>query len=355
MGKNFIAMSVRLFGMTPFAWRFPGTLFGVLMLPLIYFMARYMFNSNNWALFAALVFSFDFMHFVQTRIATIDTYVTFFVMAMYLFMYLYIKSPEGKMWKLCLCGICMGLAIASKWQGVYGAAGLPLLFFPALYGLYRNDKKKAILTFVSCFLWFVIIPAAIYALSYIPFVNAIGGGGIQPIIDNQQNMFDYHSALDATHPFSSNWWEWPFIVRPIWFYANQISPEIRQGISSFGNPAIWWFGIVATIYAFYCLIKKPGNYILIFLLTAYAVLFLPWALVSRTAFIYHYFPSVPFVVLLITYFFKNGPLRSFKWAYAYGFVTVALFFLFYPVLSGMPFPVDFVHTYLRWLPGWVLM
>ena len=144
------------------------------------------------------------------------------------------------------------------------------------------------------------------------------------------------------------------MVRPIWFFANTVSLEIRQGISSFGNPAIWWFGIAATVYSLYALIEKK-DYLLIFILVAYAAQYLPWAFVSRTAFIYHYFPSVPFVVLLITYFFKNGPIRNRKITYAYGALVAALFILFYPVLSGMPFSVNFVHTYLRWLPGWVLM
>jgi dolichyl-phosphate-mannose--protein O-mannosyl transferase len=167
-------------------------------------------------------------------------------------------------------------------------------------------------------------------------------------------MYNYHANLEASHAFSSHWWEWPVIIRPVWFYVNSVSAEIRQGISSFGNPAVWWFGIIAAVYAISVLFIKR-DYTLIFILTAYAAQYLPWTLVSRCTFIYHYFPSIPFVVLLITYFFKNGPMKKTGWAYAYCAVVVALFFLFYPVLSGMPVSVDFVHTYLRWLPGWVLI
>ncbi|MCL2572552.1 MAG: glycosyltransferase family 39 protein, partial [Defluviitaleaceae bacterium] len=68
MGKNFIMWSIQIFGMTPFGWRFAGTLTGVLMVPLIYVFARFLFKSNNWALFAATIFTFDFMHFAQTRL-----------------------------------------------------------------------------------------------------------------------------------------------------------------------------------------------------------------------------------------------------------------------------------------------
>lgn len=38
---------------------------------------------------------------------------------------------------LALSGLFMGLAIASKWIGLYAAVGLALLFFVAIYRQYR--------------------------------------------------------------------------------------------------------------------------------------------------------------------------------------------------------------------------
>ena len=359
MGKNFIAMSVAVFGMTPFGWRFPGTFFGVLMIPLIYAFARQLLKSNNDALFAAFIFTFDFMHFTQTRLATIDTYVVFFVMAMYFFMYLYVNGVEKYSLRrslilLGLCGVCMGLAIASKWQGVYGAIGLPLLFFPALFKLHAINTKHAWITFASCFGFFVGIPIVIYMLSYIPFVLA-QGGGVAAIWNNQLHMFSYHSELVAEHPFASNWWSWPFMLRPIWLYVTRISPEISAGKTSFGNPAIWWLGIVFTFFVMYILAKKRGKEPdIVFLLVAYAAQFLPWIFVDRLTFIYHYFPSVPFVVLIIAWVFKNH-VKNTKIALVYCGVVLGLFMLFFPVLSGLAVNRGFVHEYLRWLPGWVLL
>jgi Gpi18-like mannosyltransferase/predicted membrane-bound dolichyl-phosphate-mannose-protein mannosyltransferase len=349
LGKNMIALSIKTLGMTPFAWRLPGTLLGVLMLPLIYAMARQLFNSNNWALFAAVVFAFDFMHFAQTRIATIDTYVVFFVMAMYLFMLLYIK--RGGTGFLCLCGLCMGLAIAAKWQGVYGALGLPLLFFPVWYASFKQNKREAVKTLAGCFAWFVFIPLLVYALSYIPFVLASGGGGLRTILENQRGMLTYHADVVGTHPFSSHWWEWPFNTRPMWMYVNYVSDGVRQGISSFGNPAVWWMGVAAVVYALASLFKKKDA-VPLFLLMAYAAQYLPWVLVSRETYIYHYFPSVPFMVLMIVYFFKSLSANNTKWAVAYGSLVFALFALFYPILSGAVVSVSFVEAFLRWLPGW---
>ncbi|MCL2362613.1 MAG: phospholipid carrier-dependent glycosyltransferase [Defluviitaleaceae bacterium] len=384
MGKNFKALSMAVFGPTPFGWRFPGTLTGVLMIPLLYAFARLLFKSNNWGLFAAIVFTFDFMHFAQTRLATIDSYVTLFIIAMYFFMYRFIHGIERDSFKkklviLTLCGVSVGLAAASKWQGIYAILGLPVVFFPALYRLYVIDRKQAEKIFYSCFGFFIVIPLLIYILSYIPFVNATGGGGLGNIWANNVSMFNYHSGLVDTHSFSSTWNEWPFNLRPIWLYAGRMVDGVRGSIASFGNPAVWWAGIGATVYMIWYFFTRftPGEFIehmqkpsfsrrsivtlskfdrdIAFLLVAYAAQYMPWMLITRLTWIYHYFPSVPFVVLIVTWVFKQAIDRrpSWRpWAIGYACLAIVLFGLFYPVLSGLPMNVEFVQRYLQWLPRW---
>ena len=364
MGKNFIALSIRTFGMTPFGWRLPGVLAGIMMIPLMYTFGLMMFKSRFWGMFTALIFTFDFMPFVQTRIATLDGYLTLFVIASYLCMYIYVRDIEERpLWKALLwltgSGLFIGLAIASKWQGFYAAIGLPFIFFPAWWLLYKRDRKMAWVTFSMCFLIFIAVPGIIYLLSYIPFVRAMdtGGGFWGTVIANQQDMFLFHSQLLAGHPFASRWWEWPLLIRPVFYYTNVISDTMRQGISSFGNPAIWWTGIFATAYAIITFknMEYKKRQIIAFLLIAYAAQFVPWIFVSRATFIYHYFPSIPFVVLLITFFFKKYVATKYpRLVWAYATLTVGLFAFFYPVLSGFPVSIEFVHIFLRWLPAWVL-
>ena len=113
LGKTISGLGIRLFGMTPFGWRFSGTLFGVLMLPILYYFAKKLFGGRAAPAACTLLMATDFMHFVQTRIATIDTYAVFFILLMYLFMYLFVT--EGRLRDLALCGISFGLGAASKW------------------------------------------------------------------------------------------------------------------------------------------------------------------------------------------------------------------------------------------------
>ena len=85
LGKEILSLGIVLFGMTPFGWRFMGTLFGVAMLPLMWDLLRRMFRDDRVALCGAALLAFDFMHLTQTRIATIDSFATFFILLMYLF------------------------------------------------------------------------------------------------------------------------------------------------------------------------------------------------------------------------------------------------------------------------------
>lgn len=78
LGKLIIGLGIRMFGMTPFGWRFMGTLFGVGMLPLLYLFLKNLFGKTFVAACGTILFAADFMHLTQTRIATIDTYAVFF-------------------------------------------------------------------------------------------------------------------------------------------------------------------------------------------------------------------------------------------------------------------------------------
>lgn len=393
LGKAFIALGVLLFGMNPFGWRIVGTLFGIAMVPFVYLFGKRLTQNTPLAILSCLLFTFDFMHFTQTRLATIDVYITFFVILMYYFMFRYSRLSfydtdlKKTLLPLAACGICMGLGVASKWTGVYAGLGLAIIFFSTLYRRYReylfakktpksstngishqsiikcfvpNTKK----TILFCLCFFVAIPALIYLLSYLPFRDYSDRELLARVIYNQNTMFNYHSALTSTHPYSSTWYEWPIITRPIWYYSRIVSEVageggLREGISAFGNPAVWWLGIPAALYMIYLWSKKKDK-TAAFLLIGYLAQYLPWFFVTRVTFIYHYFPSVIFVVLMIVYSImqvmnKQNSKRFYIGIALYGCVVISLFILFYPVLSGQPVDAGFVDKFLRWFDSWVLV
>lgn len=384
LGKILISAGIAIFGMNPFGWRIVGVLFGIAMVPMVYLFARRLTGHIPASALACTLFAFDFMHLAQTRIATIDVYITFFVILMYYFMYSYCKlsfydTPLKKMFlPLGACGICMGLGIASKWTGVYAGAGLAVLFFTAMYRRYQEyryvqtdpDGESAGIphsrilerflpcagkTILFCLCFFVLIPAMIYLLSYLPFRDYTDDGLLGRMLRNQTTMFNYHSTLDATHPYSSPWYQWPIIARPIWYFSGQPGGTLREGISAFGNPLVWWAGIPAFLYMLWRWAKERDR-TAAFLSIGYLAQYLPWVFVTRITFIYHYFPSVVFVVLMIVYSLmgwrKN---RRFLLLLAvYGAAVFGLFLMFYPVLTGQPVEADYVTRWLRWFDSWVL-
>ena len=386
LGKIFIAIGVLMFGMNPFGWRFMGTLFGVLMLPIFYIFAKKFFKETWISFIATVLFAFDFMHFAQTRIATIDVFVTLFIILAYFFMFWYTRksfydtSLRSTFIPLGLCGIAMGFSWACKWTGIYASAGLCIIFFLTMAQRFReyiyaskhpngttqgishryimeNFYPKFFKTIGFCCIFFLLVPAVIYTLSYIPMSDGTDRGLLQRMLANQQTMFSYHSNLESTHPYSSMWYEWPIMKRPIWFYSGTISETLKEGISSFGNPLVWWAGIPAFIMVLYFAVfekdRKAG-----FLSLAYLSQYLPWVFIGRVVFIYHYFPSVPFVTLMLGYCMQKitGWKPKLKPVFfVYAGAAIVLFIMFYPVLTGVPVDPLYVKKYLKWFKSWVLI
>lgn len=295
LGKIFIALGILVFGMVPFGWRIVGTLFGVAMVPAMYAFGKKVFHGRFYAFCTAFLMMFDFMHFSQTRISTIDSYVTLFVILMYYFMYDYFinksynTSLKDSLKPLFLSGLFFGLGAASKWIAIYGAAGLALLFFinkSTEFVEYKElttkkSKKKPLwisdypsnltITIGACVLFFVAIPLIIYIMSYIPWMMVPSESkGISLFYENSIDMLKYHSELVADHPYQSPWWEWPIMVKPMaFFFGSDVAPGMASKIFTMGNPAIWWVGLLALlIVCIWALSKLNKNLVMLFILGA---------------------------------------------------------------------------------------
>ncbi len=355
LGKLIIALGVALFGMNPFGWRIVGVVFGTLLVPVVFFLAR-LFVPEEHALFASALFTFDFMRFVQARMATVDTYVVFFTVLAYLFLFRYFQDKAFS--SLFFSGLFFGLGAATKWTAVYAGGGVALLFFLEHWrAIRRGELSRA--TFLRRILplsalFFVALPALIYGLSYIPYL-LVPGYTFRDVFRLQLSMYRYHHDLKATHPFASPWWEWPVMARPIWLYKGEGLPKgYISSIVSFGNPALWWTGGITVLFALVtpAFLKRQGVF---WILVAFFSQYVPWMLVPRITFIYHYYGCVPFLAVLLGVFFAwleedNPRARIWRWVLLGG--AAALFVLFYPILSGLPVSRAYVARFLRWFPSW---
>ena len=378
LGKIIIGLGIRIFGLNPFGWRFMGTLFGVLMLPFLYIFIKNLFGSAAISICGTSLFAFDFMHFVQTRIATIDTYGVFFIILMYFFMYRYITAPRDDPYMkkgqetipLFLSGLCFGLGAASKWTAIYAGAGLGviwLLFRIArgrelvLTGHKQEHKKELISNILQCIVFFVVIPAMIYYVSYYPYGKAEGLSGFKMffnkeyaklVLENQTSMFKYHEGVHATHPYSSRWYQWIVDGRPILYFLHSYPDNMKSAFGAFLNPLVCWGGLLAIIAMGWKTIRyRDGK--AMFILLGYLAQLIPWVFITRITFEYHYFPCLIFLVLAICHVFNSFRLRDVRWkqkVFGATALCLVLFIAFYPVLTGVPVARAYSDL-LAWIPG----
>jgi dolichyl-phosphate-mannose--protein O-mannosyl transferase len=168
-------------------------------------------------------------------------------------------------------------------------------------------------------------------------------------------MYNYHSTLIASHPYSSPWWSWPLDMKPMGYYTSY-NGNLKSSINAFGHPAIFWTGIIAIIYLIFSMFKHKSLEAA-FILLAFIGLYIPYVFVGRLMFIYHFYYAVPFLILALVYMFRDLIRKSHTFTYLLGvylFIVIAIFFLFYPVLSGYEVPKAFISDYLVWLPKWWL-
>lgn len=391
LGTSLIALSIHLFGMNPYAWRLPGMLTGILLIPLFYSLIRELFDDRRWAAFGAALLSVEFMHLTTSRIATLEPFSVFWIVAMFIPMVRYYNTnffdaPFRRTLKyLFLSGLLMGLGMATKWTACYSAIGLAILLFTTWIQRWREYKQarkiladEAVLpslsmeekelcqkisaswrphfwtSFFLCFLFFIGIPLVIYWGSYLWCPVWRDGWSIAHVAEQNEYMYNYHTNLKATHPYQSYWYQWLLDIRPIWYYGRMSRRGVYNSISCFTNPAISWVGFLCTIYTFVDTIRhrnRTGWVIMVGYLTA----FLPWVLlVDRCVFAYHFYPTSFFMLLCIVYSFK-ALTEKFAWGRKvmifYLIVCTFLFFFFLPATVGFGAPQSFMKV-LEWLPTW---
>lgn len=369
LGKLILSIGISIFGLNPFGWRFMGTLFGVLMLPILWVFLRKLFKDDRIAICGTTIFAFDFMHFAQTRIATIDTYGVFFILLMYLFFWMWMEG--GKNRDLALSGLFFGLGAASKWICLYAGAGLGVLWLLQWISTGMDAKKHHAMnvfwrSFWKCvgfsIIWFVLVPVVIYYLSYTPYGIAEGlkAPGMyfsseyaKIVWDNQTFMFTYHAGLVAEHPYSSQWWQWLFDIRPILYYLNYGDNTVTS-IAAFSSPILAWAGLLSVLYLGWRWIRNRDRRAM-FIVVGYLAQLLPWVFITRLTFAYHYFPSILFLVLALCAVFDEMRRRNhLGWMYAFTGVSVLLFAVYFPALTGIETSRNYSWKILKWFPSWPL-
>ncbi len=351
LGKLIIAAGISVLGNNPFGWRIAGVFFASAMIPVIYLLGKEFSGSWRGGLFSALLLGFDFMRFTMGRMATTDVFLVFFSLASLLFFYRYMKGVLDVGWGTSLgplfaAVILSSLGFATKWTAAFGLAAQFFILGMIRFGLLRNREGQKRTGATNGNVLLVLVGAAgvfvfVYFLTYIPYMGL--GHSLRDVFERQLSMLGYHSGLEAGHGFSSPWWSWPLLSRPVWLYVSELGGELVSTIVAMGNPLVWWVGLIVMINETRR-ITRGGAPSRVFLLTMFAFQWLPYALISRSLFLYHFFLNVPILCLAVSNrmmgIWRENEKR--QKTVIYLLLVMAAFILYYPVISGSP-----VHNSLR--------
>lgn len=394
LGKWAIAAGEALFGVDPFGWRVPAAVAGTVGVILLAGIAQLLFHRPVWTFTAGLLLATESLNVVQSRVAMLDIFVTTWMVAGFLFLLLDRRwilrrtpppRPEGagepellaafpepllRPWRLA-AGVAFGAAVASKWSGLTGIAVGVLLSVAwdrlrrkeagMTRPLWRTLQAEGFGIVISL----LVVPAIVYVASYAAwFVQH--GWDVRGWLELQGAMASYHAHLKVTdasgkpiHPYLSQAWTWPFLTRPVLYFARYPTAGLRKVIYANGNPAIFWGSLLAVPLAAYrwwrARDRAAG-----FTVACVLGLYVPWLLVPRPQFLFYATPITPFAVLACVAVLRwlselrveGSRSRPFL-PVVVGFVvlSVGLFVWFWPVLTGGSLS-DEAFRLRAWFPSW---
>ena len=353
LGKWLIAFGMQVLGPTRFGWRIVPALFGAATVVLLYVLARYLLNSTVGASIAALALAIDPLHFVHSRIALLDVFLVFFVVAMFAALLVDRHDPSpgifGRQW-LAAAGIAGGAAVATKWSGA--ALLLTAIALAAARAWSEGTERRKRLFAIG--LWLIAVPAVVYLVSYAGRIEGpllawpwAEGSWVQAFFERQGAMLSYHTAERGAatlvpHQYSSPAWSWFLLKRPMSYFFRD---DTYREIMGTGNPVVWWPALIAIGYLTWRAYKGRDRDPAIVILAGFAAAYLPWfvlTLGSQDPYFFYVLPALPFLYLAV------GAAGRMLWARAAGRVALAAFgvlaagsfYFLLPVLTAQPLTRD---------------
>ncbi len=341
--KLLIAVGVSLFGYHPWAWRLAPAIAGTLLAGVFLLLARRVLRSERAAVLATTLLLCDGVFLVQSRVAMTNVFAALFQLLSALLVLRAAAAPRLRLGAMAAAGLALGLALSTRWTSLWACGFLGLVFL-ALRAWRRTESPKgeaerpggAAGELALAVLAFALLPAAVYLLSYVPWMRQ--GHSIVEVVRTQRDIWSYHANLRATHTYFSPWWTWPWLYRPTWYFWWSGGGVVR-GIVALGNPAIWWAAVPAALWALVSgvLGRDPRR---VFIGSGFFLLYLPWGLSPRTLNFSHYlFEAIPYACLALGLALDRLWDGRVRWlALLYLSIVIVLFALFLPFLTAMPVP-----------------
>lgn len=357
---------------------------GALLPLIIFFLARELKLSNLASFAAALLVVFENSILTQSLFILLDPFLLLFGFLGLLF-YLIAKRKKSLPFFI-LSAVFASFALSIKWTGV---SFLGIIIILEIIALIKSilDKKLPPRFFVQSLkilLIFILAPILIYFSIFtihfklLPksgpgdnfhspaFQKTLAGNRnysdgliqesniLEKFIELNKEMYKSNKRLGNTHPYSSKWYTWPFMAKPIYYWNDPPVDGKEAKIYLIGNPLVYWLSAIAVIFIFLNLhsesIKDRKTPMII--MGGYLLNFLPFIGINRVMFLYHYFAALIFGVLALAFLFDMIVQKRKKTVFTVLISATALVFLIFAPLSyGLPLATE-QHENRIWFSGW---
>ncbi|HEX7711202.1 MAG TPA: phospholipid carrier-dependent glycosyltransferase [Sphingomonadaceae bacterium] len=359
VGKEFIALSITLFGDNPIGWRMMSAIAGTVAL-FAFMRAMWFASLSRYATLATgVLIATNHQLFVHSRIAMLDIFMVCFTAIALWMCGGAVRKPETGRWRLTLAGISLGIAMGAKWNAV-PIAVLPGLTFLAMRAhsagwrllTARHAAPVPGITLIEAALWLGVVPVLVYYLTYVPDLYYQTGAmkpGIGGFIEWHQHMVKLQDSVVKPHPYMSVWWEWVVDWRPIWYLYENVDGA-QRGVLLLGNPLTMIVGLIALGWCAYAA-ADGDNRPALALLTLYVLSLGMWVVAAKPVQFYYYYmlPSCFLMGALGLGLERLWRVDS-RWRWlspAVILAACALFAFYYPILSAGALPDK--HAYLKWM------
>jgi dolichyl-phosphate-mannose-protein mannosyltransferase len=386
-GKWLIAGGIRLFGFTPFGWRFAALVCGCLIVLLTYYAARQVVSGRALPALAAGGVALDGISFTTGRTAHLDVFLALFTTAAITLTLVAMRDPTNDRrvrWCQLGAGAALGLGLTVKWSAAFMVLGILLAFLwiHARRPLAPGHGRRVLGTVLAL----TVLPLGIYLAAYTPWiVNADKtwvhltdctprngndcslslSNRIRQFIEDQNRIRTFQqNSLQDSNANADLSWKWVNQTHPSTLFRKTCIPELNQApsdladqacvgaapgdiseIVTVANPVVWFTAMGAGLVLLWRVAFRRDR-VAFFLLAFGLYQWLPWAINPRHSYTFYMSPLIPALALWIVAVLASKPFR--KLAPVFAVLTVAAFAFYYPIWSGTPMSPDQIRAREYW-------
>ena len=368
----------------PLSYRWLTALLGVACCWFTAAIVQRLTASGLMAVLAAFFVATDGALLVDSRAALNNIIMLAFgLAAVWAFVRADANSNGEFCWRwLLLSGALLGSTVAIKWNGLaFWLIPLAIVCLRAMrFGVdqWRPVEGRQRLAYqgpsaVQCLVFLLLVPALVYWLWWQPYLLLENKWGF---IEIHQRMRAFHTlGVGANdHPYCSAWYQWPYQGRPMsYLFSSHAGTESVSVIHLLGNPLLYVSGFAAVLAATGVWLRQCYLWIrsgvitnsfwfLALISMGFWANYLPWILVKRCLFSYHYEPASVFSFIALAWCLVSAnrvshlPLSARRALSALSLLLLVLIFIawLYWLPLALAVPISLESFYDRmWLRAWI--